>query len=100
MKELTGTERALEALGEALKRKDSELNIANCTIENYREQVATLKRDVKMLEEALHAAENERDAALKAQRVAENRLEAVVEEYRRPTLKLEVRGKKERGVPC
>lgn len=100
MKELTGTERALEALGEALKKADSALNIANCTIENYREQVAAQREHEKMLEEALLAAEKEIKAERERADVLERRLEVIIEEYRQPRPRCETRSAKEEAQEC
>lgn len=100
MKEQTGTERALEALGEALKKADSDLCVANTRAENLGKQVKELNEQCALLTEALQAAEKERDDVCKYAKVLENRLEAIIEEYRQPRPSCETRSKKEEGAKC
>lgn len=100
MKELTGTARALEALGEALRKADSDLYLANARAENLDKEVKELREQRAKLTEALQAAERDRDDACKYALVLEKRLEAIIEEYRQPRPSCETRSKKEEGAEC
>lgn len=92
MKESTGIEIALEALGEALKKSDSDLYIAEKRAESLGEQISGLREQVAMLEEALLAADKERMAANERERVLQARIDAIIEKYQPKQPQLELRG--------
>lgn len=100
MKELTGTERALDALGEALKKADSDLYLANVRAETLEKEIKELREHRAKLTAELQAAEQDRDDACKYALVLEKRLDAIIEEYRKPTPACETRGGKERAEKC